>query len=93
VARLPVRRPGCPSAHGDIKATPKGTVGFTPSGPFRKVEPALARLGRWRRLSRCGEGTSARDRAWLDVAALAYRFARLRAEPSQDRATGVSDPP
>lgn len=39
-----------------IKAPPKGTVGFTPIAPLYKVEHAFARLGRWRRLSRCYEG-------------------------------------
>lgn len=66
----------------DIKAPPKGTVGFTPIAPLYRVEHAFARLGRWRRLSRCYEGTSASARAWLEVAALAYLFARLRAEPA-----------
>jgi hypothetical protein len=46
------------------------------------VEHAFARPGRWRRLSRCYEGTSASARAWLEVAALAYLFARLRVEPA-----------
>ena len=38
--------------------------------------------GRWRRLSRCYEGTPESARAWLEVAALGYLFARLRAEPA-----------
>lgn len=66
----------------DIKAPPKGTVGFKPIAPLYRVEHAFARLGRWRRLSRCYEGTSASARAWLEVAALGYLFARLRAEPA-----------
>jgi putative transposase len=66
----------------DIKAPPKGTVGFTPIAPLYRVEHAFARLGRWRRLSRCYEGTSESARAWLEVAALAYLFARLRVEPA-----------
>jgi transposase len=37
----------------EIKAAPKGTSGFTPLWPLYKVEHAFARLGRWRRLSRC----------------------------------------
>lgn len=32
-------------------------------------------------LSRCYEGTEASARAWLEVAAVAYLFARLRVEP------------
>jgi putative transposase len=66
----------------DIKAPPAGTVGFTPIAPLYRVEHAFARPGRWRRLSRCYEGTSASARAWLEVAALAYLFARLRVEPA-----------
>ena len=66
----------------DIKAPPKGTVGFTPIAPLYRVEHAFARLGRWRRLSRCYEGTPESARAWLEVAALGYLFARLRVEPA-----------
>jgi putative transposase len=65
----------------DIKAPPKG-VGFKPLAPLYKVEHAFARLGRWRRLSRCYEGTEASARAWLEVVCLAYLFVRLRAEPT-----------
>ncbi len=54
---------------------------FTPLAPLYRVEIAFARLGRWRRLSRCYEGTEASARAWLEVAAMSYLFARLRAEP------------
>ena len=66
----------------DIKAPPMGTSGFTPIAPLYKVEHAFARLGRWRRLSRCYEGSAASARAWLEVAAVAYLFARLRVEPA-----------
>jgi hypothetical protein len=65
----------------DIKAPPKGTVGFTPIAPLYCVEHAFARLGRWRRLSRRYEGTPESARAWLEVASLGYLFARLRARP------------
>ncbi len=66
----------------DIKAPPIGAVGFQPLKPLDiRVEYAFARLGRWRRLSRCYEGTEASARAWLEVACLAYLFTRLRAEP------------
>ena len=64
----------------DIKAPPRGAVGFTPIRPLYKVEHGFARLWRWR-LSRCYEGTPESARAWLEGAALAYLFARLRAEP------------
>ena len=66
----------------DIKAPPKGTSGFTPIAPLYRVEHAFARLGRWRRLSRCYEGCAESARAWLEVAALGYLFARLRVEPA-----------
>jgi len=46
-----------------------------------KVEHAFARLGRWRRLSGCYEGTEASARVWLEVASVAYLFARLRVQP------------
>src|SRR6266508_2882740 len=51
-----------------IKARPKGASGFTPLVPLYRVEHAFARLGRWRRLSRCYEGTEASARARLEVA-------------------------
>jgi transposase len=52
-----------------------------PLAPLYRVEHAFARLGRWRRQSRCYEGTEASARAWLEVASVAYLFARLRVEP------------
>ena len=52
----------------DIKAPPKGQVGFRPIAPLYKVEHAFAQLGRWRRLSRCYEGSEASATAWLEVA-------------------------
>src|ERR1035437_2688287 len=66
----------------DIKAPPKGTKGFTPLAPLYKVEHAFARLGRWRRLSRCYEGTGASPKAWLEFVCVASLFVRLRAEPT-----------
>ncbi len=66
----------------DIKAPPQGTKGFTPLAPLNKVEHAFARLGRWKRLSRCCEGTEASARAWLEVVCVAYLFVRPRAEPT-----------
>lgn len=61
----------------DIKVPPRGTVGFTPLAPLYKVEHAFAQLGRWRRLSRCYEGTEASARAWLEVAAFGYLLGRV----------------
>lgn len=60
-----------------IKAPAPGQTGFTPIAPLYRVEQLFAQLGRWRRLSRCFEGTAASARAWLEVACLAYLFARL----------------
>jgi putative transposase len=65
-----------------IKAPPKGSSGFVPLAPLYKVEHAFARLGRWRRLARCYEGTEASARAWLEVACVAYLCGRLRVEPT-----------
>jgi transposase len=65
----------------DIRKPPQGTSGITPIAPLDKVEHAFARLGRWRRLSRCYEGTETSARAWLAVAATAYLLTRLRTTP------------
>ena len=65
-----------------IKAPQKGSSGFVPLAPLCKVEHAFARLGRWRRLSRCYEGIEASARAWLEVVCVAYLLARLRTEPT-----------
>jgi hypothetical protein len=43
---------------------------------------SFARLGRWRRLSRCYERTEASATAWLEVAGVGYLFARRRSEPT-----------
>jgi putative transposase len=66
----------------EIKAPPKGTKGFVPIKPLVRVEHAFARLGRWRRLSRCYEGTEASARAWLEVASFGYLVTRRRSEPT-----------
>jgi len=56
----------------DIKAPPPGVSGFVPIRPLDRIEHAFAQLGRWRRLSRCYEGTEASARAWLEVASVGY---------------------
>ena len=66
----------------DSKAPPPGATGFVPLRPLVKIEHAFAGLGRWRRLSRCYEQTAASAKAWLEVAAMGYLFARLRVEPA-----------
>jgi hypothetical protein len=65
-----------------IKKPPKGVTGFTPLAPLYRVGNAFARLGRWCRLSRCYEGCEKSAKAWLEVAAVAYMFALMRAEPT-----------
>jgi transposase len=40
--------------------------------PLYKIEHVFAQLGRWRRLSRCYEGSEASARAWLEVASVGY---------------------
>lgn len=47
----------------DVKARPPGQSGFVPMAPLYRIEHAIAQLGRWRRLSRCYEGTEASARA------------------------------
>ena len=56
----------------DIKAPPPGTSGFVPIRPLYKIEHTFAQLGRWRRLSRCYEGSEASATAWLEVASVGY---------------------
>lgn len=62
--------------HLDLKAPPQGRRGFTPIAPLYRIEQAFAELGRWRRLSRCYEGSAASARAWLEVASVGYLAGR-----------------
>jgi hypothetical protein len=75
-----------PALDGAMRASrrrqPQGAGAAAPIAPLSRVEHAFARLGRWRRLSRCYEGSAESVRAWLEVAALGYLFARLRVEPA-----------
>jgi transposase len=57
------------------KWTPK-PKGFKPMWPLWRVEDCFARLGRWRRLSRCYEATTASATTWLTVAAVACLFTK-----------------
>lgn len=50
--------------------------GFRPIRPLWRVEDAFARLGAWRRLSRCFEGFVASATAWLQVACVGVLLAR-----------------
>jgi putative transposase len=56
----------------DLKRPPAGASGFVPIRPLYRIEHAFAQLGRWRRLSRCYEGSEASARAWLEVASVSY---------------------
>jgi len=90
VARLLLEEPeeGVGNAHGltihcvyrQFKPLPTGAA--IPLALLYKVEHAFARLGRWRRLSRCYEQTEASARAWLEVVCVAYLLVWLRAEPT-----------
>ena len=60
----------------------KGKRTFTPLRPLYKVENAFARLGMWRRLSRCYEQTALGAQTWMEVACVAYLCGRLRVEPT-----------
>ena len=46
----------------------------SPAGatPMVMVEHGFVQLGRWRRLSRCSEGTVASARTWFEVASIDY---------------------
>lgn len=71
---LPPKKPGGKPRRG------QGV--FTPIAPLYKVENAFARLGMWRRLSRCYEQTALGAQTWLEVACVAYLCGRLRIEPT-----------
>jgi transposase len=60
----------------------KGRRTFTPLRPLYKVENAFARLGMWRRLSRCYQQTARGAQTWVEVACVAYLCGRLRVEPT-----------
>jgi transposase len=78
--KVPPKLAPAPVLLGQKPKTPKRV--FTPLAPLYKVENAFARLGTWRRLSRCYEGSPERARAWLEVARVGYLFGRLRVEPT-----------
>jgi transposase len=60
----------------------KGKCTFTPLRPLYNVEHAFARLGMWRRLSRCYGQTALGAQTWMEVACVAYLCGRLRVEPT-----------
>jgi hypothetical protein len=77
----PLRPPMLPPAKPGGKPR-RGKRVFTPLRPLYKVENAFARLGMWRRLSRCYEQTPLGAQTWLEAACVAYLCGRLRAEPT-----------
>ena len=82
---LDVKKPPAPPMLPPAKPGGKPRRGkrvFTPLRPLYKVENAFARLGMWRRLSRCYEQTPLGAQTWLEVACVAYLCGRLRAEPT-----------
>lgn len=58
------------------KWTPK-PKGFKPMVPLWRVENCFAQLGRWRRLARCFEATTASATAWLLVACVGYLLTKV----------------
>jgi hypothetical protein len=62
-----------------VKPLPTGAA--IPLALLYKVEHAFA-PGTLAAAARCYEGTEASARAWLEVACVAYLFARLRVEPT-----------
>ncbi len=52
--------------------------GFKPIQPLWKVEDCFAKLGAWRRMSRCFEGSQAAATAWLQVACVGVLLAATR---------------
>src|SRR5439155_14761944 len=66
LARLAARKGLSP----DIMRTPAGRPGLHTAPTVGQGEHAFAQLGRWRRLSRCYEGTVASARTWLKVASV-----------------------
>lgn len=69
---------GTPTPNIDLIRAALGQRVFTPLRPLYKVENTVARLGTWRRLSRCYEQTVLGAQAWLGVACVAYLCGRLR---------------
>jgi excisionase family DNA binding protein len=65
------------NARFEVRSRPAGTVGFKPLALVWRVETTFAQLGRWRRLSRCFEGSAESARAWLEVACFGYMLGRV----------------
>lgn len=61
----------------EVRSRPPNTIGFKPLALVWRVETTFAQLGRWRRLSRCFEGSAESARAWLEVACFGYMLGRV----------------
>lgn len=65
------------TASFQVRSRAPGTLGFKPLPLVWRVETTFAQLGRWRRLSRCFEGSAESARAWLEVACVGYMLGRI----------------
>ena len=71
---------GVAAKHGvivDIRYVERGQ-GFRPVQPLWKVEDCFAKIGAWRRMSRCFEGSQAAAAGWLQVACVGVLLAATR---------------
>ena len=71
---------GVAAKHGvivDIRYVERGQ-GFKPIRPLWKVEDCFAKIGAWRRMSRCFEGSQAAATCWLQVACVGVLLAATR---------------
>jgi hypothetical protein len=71
----------------DINRKLAARPAFVPLRPLMKVEHVFAHLGRWRRLSRCYDGTVASAETWLEVAAVGHLAWRAANRPLTASAT------
>lgn len=65
------------NARFEVRRRAPGATGFTPLALVWRVETTFAQLGRWRRLSRCFEGSRESAEAWLEVACFGYMLGRI----------------
>ena len=71
---------GVAAKHGvivDIRYVERGQ-GFRPVQPLWKVEDCFAKIGAWRRMSRCFEGSQAAAAGWLQVGCVGVLLAATR---------------
>jgi putative transposase len=68
------------NAHVEIRLPADPDLRFDPIPLAWRVETVFAQLGRWRRLTRCFEGTAESAKAWLEVACVGYMLERSSPE-------------